>query len=66
LISFREQRRDVFGNAAIDTLSEFIPDLKDIIFHKQVLTPRDRSIEFEKCDRGASISQGLPRAHGLP
>ena len=37
----REQQREAFGNAVIDTLSEFIPNLKDIILHKQVLTPWD-------------------------
>ena len=61
MISSREQRRDVFGNAVIDTLSEFIPDLKEIILHKRVLTPWDGSIEFESCNRGASLSHGLPR-----
>ncbi|MBW2716562.1 MAG: NAD(P)/FAD-dependent oxidoreductase [Deltaproteobacteria bacterium] len=37
----REQQREAFGNAVIDTLSEFVPNLKDIILHKQVLTPWD-------------------------
>ena len=37
----REQQRDAFGNAVIDTLSEFAPNIKDIILHKQVLTPWD-------------------------
>ncbi len=37
----RDQQREAFGNAVIDTLSEFVPNLKDIILHKQVLTPWD-------------------------
>jgi phytoene dehydrogenase-like protein len=37
----RDQQRDAFGNAVVDTLAEFIPNLKDIILHKQVLTPWD-------------------------
>jgi phytoene dehydrogenase-like protein len=37
----RDQQRDAFGNAVVDTLTEFIPNLKDIILHKQVLTPWD-------------------------
>jgi len=37
----RDLRRDAFGDAVIDTLSEFAPDLKDVILHKQVLTPWD-------------------------
>ena len=37
----RDQQREAFGNAVIDTLAEFCPNLKDIILHKQVLTPWD-------------------------
>jgi phytoene dehydrogenase-like protein len=37
----RDQQREAFGNAVIDTLSEFCPNLKDIMLHKQVLTPWD-------------------------
>jgi phytoene dehydrogenase-like protein len=42
----REQQRDAFGNAVIDTLTEFAPNLKDIILHKQVLTPWDLEQEI--------------------
>jgi phytoene dehydrogenase-like protein len=34
-------RREEFGDAVIDTLSEYIPNLKDIMLHRQVLTPLD-------------------------
>ncbi len=37
----RDEQRDAFGNAVIDTVQEFCPNLKDIILHKQVLTPWD-------------------------
>jgi phytoene dehydrogenase-like protein len=37
----RDQQREAFGNAVIDTLSEFCPNLKELILHKQVLTPWD-------------------------
>jgi phytoene dehydrogenase-like protein len=37
----RDQQREAFGNAVIDTLSEFCPNIKDIILHRQVLTPWD-------------------------
>jgi phytoene dehydrogenase-like protein len=37
----RDEQREAFGNAVIDTLSEFSPNIKDIILHKQVLTPWD-------------------------
>ncbi|HSR70630.1 MAG TPA: NAD(P)/FAD-dependent oxidoreductase [Acidobacteriota bacterium] len=36
-----DQQRDVLGDAVIDTLSQFIPNLKDILLHRQVLTPLD-------------------------
>ena len=36
-----ETRREEFGDAVIDTLSEYIPNLKDILLHRQVLTPLD-------------------------
>ena len=37
----RDEQRDAFGNAVIDTLQEFCPNIKDVILHKQVLTPWD-------------------------
>jgi phytoene dehydrogenase-like protein len=37
----RDKHREDFGNAVINTLSEFAPNIKDIILHKQVLTPWD-------------------------
>jgi phytoene dehydrogenase-like protein len=42
----RDQQREAFGNAVIDTLTEFAPNLKDIILHKQVLTPWDMEQEI--------------------
>ena len=36
-----EERREAFGDAVLETLSEYIPNLKDIILHRQVLTPWD-------------------------
>ncbi len=37
----KDQQREAFGNAVIDTLSEFVPNIKDLILHKQVITPWD-------------------------
>jgi len=34
-------QREAFGDAVIDTLSEYMPGLKDLILHRQVLTPWD-------------------------
>jgi phytoene dehydrogenase-like protein len=40
------EQREAFGDAVIDTLAEYIPGLKDIILHRQVLTPWDLEQEF--------------------
>jgi len=37
----RDQQREAFGNAVIETLSEFAPNIRDLILHKQVITPWD-------------------------
>jgi phytoene dehydrogenase-like protein len=37
----RDEQRDAFGNAVIDTVQEYCPNIKDVILHKQVLTPWD-------------------------
>jgi phytoene dehydrogenase-like protein len=36
-----DEQREAFGDAVIDTLAEYIPNLKDIILHRQVVTPLD-------------------------
>ncbi len=36
-----EQQREAFGDAVVDTLAEYIPNLKQLILHRQVLTPLD-------------------------
>jgi len=46
-----DQQREVFGDTVIDTLSEYIPNLKQIILHRQVLTPLD-------IERTTGLSQG--------
>lgn len=37
----RDQQREAFGQAVIDTLAEFAPNIKELILHKQVITPWD-------------------------
>ena len=39
-------QREAFGDAVIDTLAEYCPNLKDIILHRQVLSPWDLEQEF--------------------
>src|SRR5450432_762983 len=41
-----DQLHDDFGNAVIETVSEYAPNLKNIILHKQVLTPLDLERDF--------------------
>ncbi len=36
-----DQQREPFGDAVIDTLSEYMPNLKEILLHRQVVTPWD-------------------------
>ena len=44
-----DDQREAFGNTAvIDTISEYAPNLKNIILNKQVLTPLDLEREFVK------------------
>jgi phytoene dehydrogenase-like protein len=41
-----EDQREAFGDAVINTLSEFAPNLKDLILHRQVLSPWDLEQEI--------------------
>ena len=38
--------RDAFGDAVIDTIAERAPNIRDIIMHRQVLTPLDLETTF--------------------
>ena len=40
------ERREEFGDNVIDTLSEYAPNLKNLILHRQVVTPWDLEQEF--------------------
>lgn len=35
------EHRDAFGDAVIETLSDYVPNLKDLILHRYVVTPWD-------------------------
>jgi phytoene dehydrogenase-like protein len=41
-----DEKRDEFGDAVVDTLSEYAPNLRDIILHRQVVTPLDLEREW--------------------
>ena len=46
-----DTRREAFGDTVVDTLARYIPNLKDIILHRQVVTPLD-------IERTTGLSQG--------
>ncbi len=41
-----DDQRESFGDTVIDTISQYAPNLKNIILHRQVLTPLDLEREF--------------------
>ena len=40
------EKREALGDTVIDTLSEYAPNIKNLILHRQVLTPWDLEQEF--------------------
>ena len=43
---WNDSKRQAFGDAVINTLAEYAPNIKDIIIHRQVLTPADLETTF--------------------
>jgi phytoene dehydrogenase-like protein len=41
-----DTRRDAFTNAALDTLSQYAPGIRDLILHQKTLVPPDLEAEF--------------------
>ena len=41
-----DEQRDAFGDAVIDAIAQYAPNIRDIILHRQVLTPLDIEREF--------------------
>jgi phytoene dehydrogenase-like protein len=41
-----DEQREAFGDAVVSTLAEFAPNIRDIILHRQVLTPLDLERQF--------------------
>lgn len=41
-----DEQREAFGDAVVDTIAERAPNIRDIILHRQVLTPLDIEREF--------------------
>ena len=41
-----DNKREAFGDAVINTIARFAPNIKDIILHRQILTPKDIETTF--------------------
>jgi phytoene dehydrogenase-like protein len=41
-----DEQRAAFGDTVIDTIAEYAPNIRDVILHRQVLTPLDIEREF--------------------
>jgi phytoene dehydrogenase-like protein len=41
-----DEQREAFGDAVIDTIAEFAPNIRRVILHRQVLTPLDLERDF--------------------
>jgi phytoene dehydrogenase-like protein len=41
-----DEQREAFGDTVIDTIAEHAPNIRDIILHRQVVTPLDLEREF--------------------
>ncbi len=41
-----DDKREAFGDTVIDTIAEYAPNIRDIILHRQVVTPLDLEREF--------------------
>ncbi|MGQ0798103.1 MAG: phytoene desaturase family protein [Methanobacteriota archaeon] len=52
------ERRDEFGDTVIDTMEEYVPNLRKIILHRQVISPWDVEQEFGLT--GGNIFHGEP------
>ena len=41
-----DEQKEAFGNTVIDTLAEYAPNIKNIVLHRQVVTPLDLEREW--------------------
>jgi phytoene dehydrogenase-like protein len=46
-----DDQRDAFGDAVVDRIAEFAPNIRDVILHRQVMTPLD-------IERTTGLSEG--------
>jgi phytoene dehydrogenase-like protein len=60
---WNDATREAFGDAVIDTLAQYAPNLKGAILHRQVLSPADMEREFGLTE--GNIFQGELSLHQL-
>jgi phytoene dehydrogenase-like protein len=41
-----DEKRDAFGDAVVNTIAQYAPNIKKLILHRQVLTPLDLERDF--------------------
>jgi phytoene dehydrogenase-like protein len=41
-----DQKKEAFGDAVVDTIAQYAPNIRDIILHRQVVTPLDLERDF--------------------
>jgi phytoene dehydrogenase-like protein len=58
-----DDQREAFGDTVVDTLSQFAPNIKDIILYRKVLTPYDMEQEYGLTQ--GNIFQGELALHQL-
>ena len=51
-----DDQREAFGDTVVDTIAEYAPNIRDIILHRQVLTPLDLERDFSLTE--GNIFQG--------
>jgi phytoene dehydrogenase-like protein len=51
-----DEQREAFGDAVIDTIAEYAPNMRDIVRHRQVVTPLDLEREWSLTE--GNIFQG--------
>ena len=61
-----DDQKEAFGNNVINTIAEYAPNIKDIILHKQVITPLDLEREWGLTRRQHLSGRAFARTTFLP
>ena len=61
-----DEKREAFGDTVVDTISQYAPNLKSLILHRQVLTPLDLEREWGLTEGNIFHGRAVARAAVLP